>query len=270
MTRSADPHNLLATAVRLATLGGQMAAARLGMAQTRRKADRTFVTQVDGEIQEALLRTLADEYPDHSVLAEEEQSHAGRHASVSTAEFCWVIDPLDGTRNFSRAMPIFGTSVAVLKDGMPLAGAIGDAMSGQVFSALAGEGATLNGRPIHVRDDPPGSDTMIAVRGRSGHPAPPAIHHWADRYVLRNVGAAALHLAFVAAGMMDATFHAECKLWDLAAGALLVTEAGGVVTDPAGKPLFPCHPRDYHDDDMAFLAAGPTLHRHLVPDLSGA
>jgi len=258
---------LLSAAVRLAALGGQTAAARIGQARTTRKADRTFVTQVDTEIQDKLLNLIADEFPSHAVLAEEEQVHADRHALIDEAEYCWVIDPLDGTRNFSRAIPVFATSVAVMRDGWPLVGAVCNAMTGQVFAALQGRGATLDGQAIHVRDESGHRDTMIAVRGRSGLAAPPAVHRWTDRYVLRNIGAAALHLAFVAAGMFDAAFSVQCKLWDVAAAALLITEAGGVITTTRGDPIFPCNPADYRGQDLGFLAAGPRLHAELLPDV---
>jgi len=257
---------LLSAAVRLAERGGQIAARRIGQARTTRKADRTFLTQVDAEIQEALLDVIAEAFAHHAVLAEEDIVRPARHVAIDRAEYCWVIDPLDGTRNFSRALPVFATAVAVMREGWPVVGAVCNAMTGQVFAASAGSGATLDGQPIRVRDGAVGPDTMIAVRGRSGQPAPPAIHRWADRYVLRNVGAAALHLAFVAMGALDAAYNAQCKLWDLAAGYLLVTEAGGVMTTPRGEPLFPRLPSAYRGEEMGFLAAGPTLHAHLLPD----
>jgi myo-inositol-1(or 4)-monophosphatase len=266
MSDSNDESVLLRTAVRLARLGGRMAADRLGQARTTRKADDTFLTQVDGEIQEALLGVIAEEFSGHAILAEEHLANPQRHAPVDRAEYCWVIDPLDGTRNFSRALPIFATSVAVMREGWPILGAICEAMTGQVFSASAGRGATLDGHPIHVCDNPADRDTIIAVRGRTGRAAPAAVHRWTDRYILRNVGAAALHLAFVAAGMVDAAYNAQCKLWDIAAGALLVTEAGGLVTTLKGEPIFPLSPRNYHNEDMRFLAAGSILHSQLLPD----
>lgn len=257
---------LLAAAVRLARIGGRIAADRIGQAQTGRKADRSFITQVDFEIQETLLRAVADEFSHHAVLAEEELSCPERHAPIHQATHCWVIDPLDGTRNFSRALPIFATSVAVLRAGRPIAAAVCHAMTGQIFAASAGNGATLDGRPVRVRDDPPTADTIVFVRGKSGAPATPVIHRWVDRFALRNIGSAALHLAFAAAGSADAAYHQQCKLWDLAAGWLLVTEAGGVITTADGQPVFPCAVADYRGEDMGFLAAGPELHAHMLAD----
>ncbi len=267
MTSSETPTDLRAAAVRLARMGGEIAAKRIGQAETHRKEDRSYITQVDFEIQDALLAVLAEEFPSHAVLAEEEQSQPDRHASTHGARFCWVIDPLDGTRNFSRALPVFATSVAVLDDGRPVAGAVCHAMTGQVFEASAGGGTTVDGRGIRVRDKPPSPDTIITMRGRSGHPAPPEMHHWIDRHALRNLGSAALHLALVAGGVTDAAYQQQCKLWDLAAGYLLVVEAGGVISLPSGAPIFPRSPAAYRDQDIGFLAAGPALHEHLLRDI---
>lgn len=257
---------LLDATIRLARLGGRISADRIGQARTSRKADHTFITQVDFEVQSALLDVVALDFPNHAVLVEEEVDRPGRHPPVDKAECCWVIDPLDGTRNFSRAFPVFATSVAVMRDGWPVAGAVCHATTGQVFAAAVGCGATLDGHPVRVRDDVPTPDTMIFMRGRSGHPAPPPMHRWLDQFSFRNIGSAALHLAFVAGGIIDAAFHQQCKLWDLAAGALLVTEAGGVATRPSGAPIFPIYLTTYADDDLGFLAAGPGLHAHLLND----
>ncbi len=261
-----DGSVLLDAAVEFCRLGGRIAAARLGTARTSRKADRTLVTQVDTEIQEALLDAIGRRFGDDAVLAEEDLVNPQRHARLEKAEYCWVIDPLDGTRNFSRSLPIFATTVAVMRGGYPVVGVICDAMTSQVYSAVVGRGATLDGRPMHVRDEPLSRDTMIAVRGKSGQPAPQAIHRWADRYVLRNIGSASLHLAFVASGSLDASFNAQCKLWDLAAGWLLIGEAGGVVTFPNGDPIFPLRVDTYRNRDMGFLAAGRQLHACLLPE----
>lgn len=258
---------LLHLAVELAQRGGRIAAERVGHARTTRKADKTFITQVDFEIQDALLAAVAERYPDHAVLAEEELAHPERHAPVDQADVCWVIDPLDGTRNFSRAVPVFSTSVAVLRNGAPVAAAVCDAMTRQTFAAASGCGATLDGETITVRDIPANPDTMITVRGKSGHPAPAVMHHWVNSFSLRNFGSAALHMAFVAAGMIDAAYHQQCKLWDLAAGALLVTEAGGVATSTQGRPLFPRSLAEYDEQDLGFLAAGPGLHAYLLADI---
>jgi myo-inositol-1(or 4)-monophosphatase len=250
-------------------MGGRIAADRLGQARTTRKADNTFVTQVDFEVQNALLDVIAAVFADHAVLVEEDVERPERHASVDRADYCWVIDPLDGTRNFSRTFPVFATSVAVMRDGWPVVGAVCHAMTGQVFAAAAGGGATLDGKPVRVRDAPPTPDTMLFMRGRSGHPAPPPMHRWLDRHAFRNMGPAALHLAFVAAGIVDGAYHQQCKLWDVAAGALMVTEAGGVATRPNGAPLFPVHLTTYNDEDMGILAAGPNLHAHMLNDVRG-
>jgi len=256
---------ILARAIEWAHVGAQIARRRLGRAVVSRKQDRSPVTDADHAVQEAILDRIASHYPDHAVITEETVRQPGRHRPFSQAEWCWVIDPIDGTRNYARGMPGFAISIGVLRDGLPAVGAVLDVMGGPIYTAIASRGAYRNGQRVRVRDDPPTRDTMIGSPSGQGRALPAAVHEWFDRMTLRNMGSTALHLAMVAAGMMDAAFCLEGRLWDVAAGALLVTEAGGMVTDLHGEEIFPVTAdRVENSECEPFLAAGPTLHRRLL------
>ncbi|MFQ6048920.1 MAG: inositol monophosphatase family protein, partial [Phycisphaerae bacterium] len=203
---------------------------RFGSSTARLKQDRTLITEADQAAQQLMLDELAERYPGHAVLAEETIKDPSRHGLVEKAELCWVIDPLDGTRNFARGLPIFSTVIAVLQAGRPVAAAVADVMTGQLYRAAAGGGAYLDGRLLSVRRDQPGQHALVAVPSGRDRPTPPAVLQRVARFTLRNLGSSALHLAMVASGALDGAFCLECKLWDVAAGALLVAEAGGKIT----------------------------------------
>lgn len=256
--------DILAHIIEWARAGGRIARERFGSATASRKQDRTIVTDADHAVQDQLLEAIVRHYPTHAVVTEETVRHPERHAVLDAAEWCWVIDPIDGTRNYWRGVPCFAVSVGVLHGGAPAAGVVYSVMTDQVFSARLGGGAWCDGARLHVVDRPPTSETLVGAPSGRGEPLPSAVHDWFDRLTLRNFGATAVHLALVAAGALDAAFCLECKLWDIAAGALLVTEAGGTFTDMEGRARFPITPSQAADRvNTPYLAAGPDLHRHL-------
>ncbi len=139
-------------AVDLARQGGRLAVQRLGEATASLKADRSWVTDVDHAVQALILDALAERFPDHAVVAEETLAEPDQHADASTATYCWVIDPIDGTRNYVRGFPVFSASVGVLCEGEPVAGVVYDPLTDRVYSATRGGGAYLNGKRIAVRE----------------------------------------------------------------------------------------------------------------------
>jgi myo-inositol-1(or 4)-monophosphatase len=204
------------------------------------KAAGDYVTEVDRASEAAIRRYLAVATPDIPMLGEEEGG------SVE-ADVYWAVDPLDGTRNYLLGFPVVGVSVAAVRrtdgGGEPIAGAVIAPFLDLEFSAASGEGATCNGRDIQVSDRP--VSRAIVSTGfpfRAKHLLPR--HLAALRQVLeqaedvRRPGAASLDLAWVAAGVFDGFFELGLSVWDVAAGALLIREAGGVVTDWTGGPGF--------------------------------
>ena len=258
---------LRAVACRLAELGVRTARRFFGKAATSRKADGTPVTDADHAAQAAILDTLARERPADAAITEEVIVRPERHVAAGAAEYCWVIDPIDGTRNFGRGLDLWCTSVAVLQAGRPIAGAICDS-AGHLYSAIVGDGVYVDGRPgTHLVERPLDADTTIAVSSPRRSGLSPVVRGWMDRYLYRNVGSLCLHLAWVATGLTDAVYASECKLWDIAAGGLLIEMAGGVVTNHAGRPIWPLDAGDYHGEDLPILAASPAMHARLLSDL---
>lgn len=199
-----------------------------------RKSRHDYVTEIDKASEAKIIREIRHYHPDHAVLGEE-----GGKAGES--DYVWIIDPLDGTSNYLHGMPHFGISIALAVKGRVEHAAIYDPMRDEMFTASRGQGAYLNNTRIRVSTRSSLDDAIIATafpfRLRGMMPVYTGI--FADVYRkiedIRRYGAACLDLAWVAAGRMDAYFEIGLKPWDVAAGALLVREAGGVVSDFDGS-----------------------------------
>ena len=210
---------------------------------------------------------IARRFPGDAVISEETQADPTRHASVAGAERCWVIDPIDGTRNYVRHVPMFTVSVGLLLHGSPVLGLIYNPMTDQLYSAGKGEGAWLDDARVAVADEPPAGELFIGLPSGREEPLPRVVHEWIDRMVQRATGSTALNLALVASGAFDAVFAAKCKLWDMAAGAIILAEAGGVITDHHGRSYFPFDLAGYDGGPTPFLAARPSLLDDLIRQL---
>ena len=243
-----------------------------GRARATLKSDKSLVTQLDHDIQAMIVQAIRERFPDHAVIGEESlPADADRPAPID-ARFCWVIDPLDGTRNFVNGVPCFGTSIAVLDRAAPVVGLIVEHNRRNVYAAIAGEGATLNGEPIQCADPAPGRDTLVGLTSNRDALTKALLStYFGERgIVLRNLGSTAVHLALVACGAFAADVCRPCKIWDIAAGALLVIEAGGRITVPTGEPRVPF---DLSSDPMTrlpILAGTPGTHERLLAVLSEA
>ncbi len=259
---------LHAAACEWALLGARVAARYFGRAVVSRKQDDSPVTDADIAAQNAILEAIHKRYPLHCALGEEESNLTADMGDYAAANYCWVIDPIDGTRNFARHINAYATSVGVLHNGHPVAGAIHDATTGRVYSAYRGGGALCDDRPLRVVERPVDGDSTIMVSSFRRRRIPEAVRKWMDRYPFRNQGSVCLHLAWVAAGMADAACAVECKLWDLAAAGLLVAEAGGVLTDHQGRSIWPVNVAGHGGKDMPILAGSRTMHAHLLASLS--
>lgn len=255
------------TACRLAQLGADTIRPYFGQVRASRKHDNTPVTEADHAGQAAILREVARLFPDHAVLTEEVIARPDAHATLERARWCWVIDPLDGTRNFARGVQMYAVSIGLLEAGRPVAAAVYDAASDCVWSAALGEGAFRGEAPLRLDDRTVGADSTIAVSSFRRTPVPRPVKAWMDEFLFRNLGAVALHLAWVAGGLMDAAFSLECKLWDIAAGCLLISEAGGIAGAVGAGPLWPIDIATYNGEDMPILAGTPAIYRRLVQTL---
>ena len=197
------------------------------------KGEHDLVTETDRASERLIVERLRKSYPTHAIVAEEGSAEAG------SSEYCWYVDPLDGTTNFAHGFPVFNVSIGLAKAGQVIAGVIADPTRNEVFTAEAGGGAFLNGRRIHV------SRTRRIEQSLAGTGFPSRkrhqnvnIHFYYQLAMLshgvRRAGAAAIDLAYVACGRLDLFWEFTLNPWDMAAGTLLVREAGGTVTDMQG------------------------------------
>ena len=200
------------------------------------KTANQLVSFVDKESEKVLKQRLSNILPNSSFLGEESGSD-----EVEDSDFLWIVDPLDGTTNYLHGLPVFSISVALLKNGQPIIGVVECPVLNETFTAYLGGGAHLNGEPISVAKNKSLSNTLIAT----GFP-----YYKFDRmeaylevladlmqstHGLRRMGSAAIDLAYTACGRFDGFFEMNLSPWDVAAGVLLVTEAGGKVTDFQGN-----------------------------------
>ncbi|NOT00883.1 MAG: inositol monophosphatase [Phycisphaerales bacterium] len=252
----------------LVARAGEVVREMSGRTRIERKADDSMVTEADRRVEALIRGAIADRFPDHAFVGEE--MYAGRRGTrpMIEAEYCWVVDPIDGTRNFAHRFPMVATSIALMRGDRPVVGVVTEHTTGTVYSAVAGEGAHCDGRAMRVNNEAISRDTLVAVPSGRHQPILPIIRDWVDRYVLRNVGSTALHMAYVAAGAVDAAFGYECKLWDVAAGALLIDEAGGRCTGLDGRTPLPLDPRGYDGRDMPFFCASPAVFEALLASLA--
>lgn len=227
----------LGVAVRAARQAGEVHLAHLGQThEVRAKSSfADLVTEVDGEAERVIREVIAGTFPEHAVLGEEE----GYGPGTAHAEGRWVVDPLDGTVNYAHGYPVFCSSVALEWRGRAVVGAVYDATRDELFTATLGGGAFLNGRPLGVSGTPALRTPALVATGfpydTSGERNLALLARLLRLGVpVRRPGAAALDLCNVACGRMDAFWELGLKPWDVAAGALIVREAGGVVTDGAG------------------------------------
>jgi myo-inositol-1(or 4)-monophosphatase len=224
-------HELTVARAAARAAGQAVLEARAGTVNVARKDDASPVTSADLESNRILTETLLGAFPEDGWLSEET---ADAPARLDKSR-CWVVDPIDGTKEFIQGIPEFCISVALVVGDRPVVGVVHNPSTNQTWHALVGGGAFLDDRPIACRASV-GQTLQLAVSRSEvgkGKWAP-----WADRVDLRPAGSAAFKLALVASGEVDATFTlAPRNEWDIAAGVLLVAEAGGSCADRAGEPL---------------------------------
>ncbi len=252
---------MLDFAIRVAQDAGRLLRDRLGTnIGITHKGAINIVTDVDLASEQLIRDAITTHYPRHQILAEE-----GGLAD-SRSDYRWIIDPLDGTTNYAHGYPIFCVSIALEHQGEILLGVVYDPMRDELFAAEKGGGATLNHRPIQVSKTKDLSKSLLST----GFPYDirtsqlTNLDHWANfamhAQALRRDGAAALDLSYVACGRFDGFWEFNLSAWDVAAGALIVTEAGGRVSDIAGAAFSVYRPEIVasngliHDQMIAVIA----------------
>lgn len=231
---------------------------RLDSVRVNEKGHHDFVTEVDTKAEDAIIQVIKEAYPSHAILAEE-------RGEMDGADFTWIIDPLDGTVNYMHQFPFFAVSIAVLRGNTLEHALVYDPVRDEMFTASRGDGASLNNRRIRVSSNSRMEEALIGT----GFPTK-EIHHF-QAYLrtfeaifpktvgVRRAGAAALDLAYVAAGRLDGFWEISLKEWDMAAGALLIKEAGGYVSDFRGTA-------EYLESHQ-IVAGNPKIHKMLLQEI---
>ncbi|MEQ8205340.1 MAG: inositol monophosphatase family protein [Woeseia sp.] len=252
-------HALLNVAIMAARRGGDTLVRslnKLDKIKVEQKGRNDFVSEADRTAERAVIETIQKHYPDHAILAEE----SGQHGE---SEYVWVIDPLDGTTNFLHGFPVFCVSIAVLHNGRPEHAAVYDPLRQELFTASRGAGAQLDGRRIRVSKQSnmerallgtgfPYRDSNLAVEPYLKM-LQKALENTSG---VRRAGSAALDLCYVAAGRLDGFWETGLKSWDIAAGALLIREAGGIISGLDGSENFL--------DTGHILAATPKIYSSMA------
>ncbi len=212
----------------------------LDLLHVSRKAHSDYVSEVDNTAEDAIINVLLEAYPNHSILAEE----SGARGDPSKSEYQWIIDPLDGTTNFLHGFPQYAVSIALKHRGVLTQAVVYDPSGNELFTASRGRGAYLNDHRLRVSKRDQLSDCLIGT----GFPFREFSHMNAYLAIFKDImpkvagirrpGSAALDLAYVAAGRYDGFWELKLSPWDIAAGCLLITEAGGLVGDLEGNDTY--------------------------------
>ncbi len=259
---SSNLHPMLNVAIKAARAAGAIinrAALDVEAVRVSQKQVNDFVTEVDHASEETIIETLLTAYPGHGIWGEE----TGRTRGAQDSEHVWIIDPLDGTTNFIHGFPVYCVSIALAVRGKVEQAVIYDPTRNDLFTATKGRGAYMNERRIRVSKRTQLSQSLISTGFpfRKGDNFPLYLSMMSEVMQrtagLRRPGAAALDLAYVAAGFTDGFFETGLSPWDVAAGSLLVTEAGGLVGNFTGESDFL--------EQKECLAGNPRIYGQLVP-----
>jgi len=260
MQLNSDKH--LEVAKEAARRAGWVIMERQGKASISEKAANNLVTEADLAAQETIVEMISSCFPDHSIIAEEQDL-----VIKSGAPDQWIIDPLDGTNNYAHNIPHFSISIAYARSGRVEAGVVYDPVRNEMFTAIRGEGAYLNGKPARVSGARFLREAVVATgfyydRGRIMRKTLSSVEKLFESNIhgIRRFGTASLDLCWVACGRFDAFFEYTLAVWDFAAGMLIVEEAGGQCTDQEGKTLdlnssgLAVSNGNFHDEFLALVS----------------
>ncbi len=255
--------NVIAVAREAALKAGKILRENVcGTRQITYKGDINLVTEMDMRSERVIVETIRAAFPNHGIVAEEETDIR------NDSGFTWIVDPLDGTTNYAHGYPCFSVSIALEQEGAVVAGIVYDPMREELFSAQKGQGAFMNGKKIRVSV----IDTLMNSLLATGFPYDRKVseknnmNYFHDLLMasqeVRRDGSAALDLCYVGSGRFDGFWELKLKPWDIAAGSLIVSEAGGLVSDLKGKQF------DLHAQEI--LASNGRIHEQMVMNLQDA
>ncbi len=257
-------------AKKAARQAGDHALKNISAQSHHKQCDNSIVTDIDIQAQAMIIAALQSEFPDYGIIGEEPDAGSGEMLLLilpkGEKDIWWVIDPIDGTRNFAFGLPFFAVSIGLIVDGMPAAGVIYYPDRHEMYWAASVNGcAYCNDQELAVKEEKINPDSQICVSG--------LLHeYWTARQVEKvfhrcvhaNLGSAALHMAYLAAGKYSAGVFLRTKFWDIAGGAAILLAAGGVITDFAGNGIFPFDCRSYAGKPVKCLLGGDIMVRQIA------
>jgi myo-inositol-1(or 4)-monophosphatase len=262
----------LQVAVELARGAGKIVRDHFGKVERLTKRQQEAVTEADRSSQRQIVAGLRKRFPTDGIIGEENETGDAITCDVKDPlGRNWVIDPLDGTNNFVAGLGNFAVAIGLLEAGHPVVGVVYDVTRDLLYSSAKGKGAWLGDKRLSVSRLAPGDSALImltsSLTDEQGRP-PAFPMKWLTKtnWKIRMLGTAAIEAAMVASGVANGAVTIAGKLWDAAAPAALVLEAGGLVTDLKGRAIFPFDLRGYSGARVPFLAAGPASHAVLVKD----
>lgn len=243
------------------------------LTKTHAQTNAEAVTDADRASQRFIVDGLRRRFPGDGIVGEESDTGASITFDCPDAKGrVWVIDPIDGTNNFIAGLGAFAVCIGMLHEGWPVLGVVYDVTRDLMYAASRGEGAWLGTRRLRALDTGLSESSMLMVTSnlldKFGN-CPPYANRWLGQttWKIRMLGSAALEAAQVAAGVAHGAVTVNGKLWDVVAPAAVVIEAGGVVTDLTGGPIFPFDLANYNGAKVPFLAAGPAAHEAMLREV---
>jgi len=271
--RTEEYRELSTFAVEVVRTAGKLLLDHFGRVSGLSKGSCDLVTGADVAVEEFILKEIQRHCPEDQIIAEESTGTG----TSAIQEFCWVIDPLDGTVNFAMEIPFFSVSLALLHEGIPVLGWVYDPVRQELFQARRGAGCQVNGKRLVEPSDnssplPVGASSGFLGRTAPAGPSSPLVLLMRRFGKVRILGSQALHLCYVAAGRLRGAISWESRLWDDAAGALIAQEAGACYTDFGGEDVFPLRAggRVLAGEPIHSIAAPPAVHREMLALLASS
>ncbi|AQQ10155.1 Inositol-1-monophosphatase [Sedimentisphaera cyanobacteriorum] len=254
-------------AKKAATLAGDKALSELANIKTSFKNGSEVVTQADPLCQQIIIDEIKKHCPEDGIVAEEGEKGKVLVLPPQGSQRWWIIDPIDGTNNYSKKIMLFSVSIALFEDSMPVAGVVYCPGSGEMFEASLNGGMFLNGIRSFCSEDQIKPQSMVAIDSAWPNGIPEGIIELCKSCKLRNFGSTALHLAYVASGSMNACIVNKNRIWDFAAGAMLIQEAGGKITYQDGTDITPLNPQAASEKNFELTASNNVVHNIVLDAL---
>ncbi|OQA02025.1 MAG: Inositol-1-monophosphatase [Planctomycetes bacterium ADurb.Bin401] len=265
MIEHKDIRNLLEVAEVAARLAGQRAMEDINYVRTSAKSSTELVTEADARCQQIIIDNIMQSFSSHGIVAEEgKDNKLFKQPPRGDNDFWWIIDPIDGTNNYSQRILSFAVSIGVMCGGKPILGVIFDPATDSMFTAAGDAPPQLNNIRIAANDNDIEYYQTIGIESLFDKGVPGWITKLQGMMRCRSLGTTALHLAYVAKGSFVAGVMNNPRLWDIAAGAFLAEAAGAIVTDWQGKSLWPVDVNAYNGEPFQVLAANKRVHGKLV------